>query len=268
MQLYRDGVAFGSRRGIAFKTRWIQAESLWSMYDLGSWDELIASADEILASDDASGGSQIGIFALSYRARVLAARGQLAEAAANQQRFLPAARASGDRQVLVPALVIAALTELAQGAGSTAQALLAEYDEATRGYAAWRAHELPDAARVAVAVGAEAIVEAAVADADQWLPRDRCCVATAQAVLAEAGHRLDEAAVLYGQAAAAWEGFGGAVELAHALLGAGRCLRSAGGAGEAVPFLERAREAFVALAAEPRIAEAQALLDAVTAEVD
>jgi class 3 adenylate cyclase/tetratricopeptide (TPR) repeat protein len=266
MELYRDGVAFGSRRGIAFKTRWIQAESLWALYDLGSWDELIASADEILAWDDAYGGSQIGIFALSYRARVLAARGHLAEAAANQQRFLPAARASGDRQVLVPALAIAALTELARGASSAAQALLVEYDDATRGYAAWRAHELPDAARVAVAVGAEALVEAAVADADRWLPRDRCCVATAKAVLADAAGRVDEAAVLYRQAADAWEHFGGAVELAHALLGAGRCVRSAGGAGEAVPLLERARDAFVALAAEPRIAETQALLEAVTAD--
>jgi hypothetical protein len=229
---------------------------------------LIANADEILAWDDAYGGSQIGIFALSYRARVLAARGQLAEAAASQERFLPAARASGDRQVLVPGLVIAALTELARGASSTAKALLAEYDDATRGYEAWRAHELPDAARVAVAVGSEARIEAAVADADRWLPRDRCCVATAQAILAEAGHRLEEAAVLYGQAAAAWEDFGGAVELAHALLGAGRCLASAGAAGEAALPLERAREAFVALAAVPRIAEAQALLDAVTADVE
>jgi len=265
-ELYRDGVAFGSRRGIAFKTRWIQAESLWALYDLGRWGELIASADEILAWDDAYGGSQIGIFALSYRARVLAARGRLAEAVADQGRFLPAARASGDRQVLVPALVIAAVTELARGATSTAHALLAEYDEATRGYEAWRAHELPHAARVAVAVGAEALVEAAVAEANQWLPRDRCCVATAQAVLAEAEGRVDEAAVFYRQAADAWQHFGGAVELAHALLGAGRCVRSAAGAGEAVQLLETARRAFAALGAEPRVAEAEALLAAVTAD--
>src|SRR5439155_26060256 len=192
-------------------------------------------------------------------------RGRLAEAVADQGRFLPAARASGDRQVLVPALVIAALTELARGARSTAQALLAEYDEATRGYEAWRAHELPDAARVAVAVGAEALIEAAMADADLWLPRDRCCVATTQAVLAEAAGRLDEAAVFYRQAADAWERFGGAVERAHALLWGGRCVMPVGGAGEAVPPLELARRAFVAIGAEPRVAEAQAFLEALTA---
>src|SRR2546428_3374216 len=120
---------------------------LWLLFDLGDWDELVERAERLIRSDEAYGDSQVGIMALTYRARVLVLRGQTAEAASGRDRFLAAARRSGDRQVLVPALAVAALVDLGGGDVRGAVELIEELEVSTRDYGRWRSHELPDALR-------------------------------------------------------------------------------------------------------------------------
>jgi tetratricopeptide (TPR) repeat protein len=260
LELYREGIEFGARRGIVFKTRWIEAESLWSLFDAGAWDELLDRAERIVRWDEGYGGSQVGLMALAYQARVLVGRGRTAEAAAAMARFLPAARRSGDRQVLVPALTIAAAIEQARGAPPAAVALVDEFDHETLEYPSYRAHELPESVRVCVAAGAPEVARRLLQGASEAMARDRHSVLTARAVVAEAEGEFEQGAQLNAEAAERWTEFGHALERGLALLGRGRCLMELGRTGEASAPLRDAEAVFQRLAAAPLVGETAALL--------
>jgi tetratricopeptide (TPR) repeat protein len=259
LELYRAAADFGRRRGIAFKAKWVEAESLWTLYDLGRWDELLASAEELIRWDRRYGGSQVGVMALSYKAHVLARRGQTAEAESLMSDFLPRARAIQDPQVLAPALVIAALIEEARAESAAAVSLIEEFEESTREEARFRNINLPDALRVAIWAGALDVAERLFEGARGGAARDRLAVLTGRAVLAEVRGELAGAADLFAEAAAAWEEYGHALEHGRSLLGLGRC-RLALGQAEANNILSAAREVFARLGAGPLLGEADGQL--------
>ena len=265
LELYRAAVDFGRRRGIAFKAKWVEAESLWVLYDLGRWDDVLTTADELIRWDEAYGGSQVGVMALSYKAHVLVRRGQTVEAGSLANEFLPRARAIEDPQVLAPALVIAALIEKARAEPAGAVSLIEEFDEATRDDARFRNIHLPDALRVSIYAGALDDAERLLESARGSAARDRYAVLTGGAVLAEARGELEGAAAHYIEAAAAWGDFGHALEHGQALLGLGHC-RLALGQAEANSALVAARELFARLGAGPLVAETdERLAEAVAA---
>ena len=104
---------------------------------------------------------------------------------------------------------------------------------------------------------------AAFAESAQALsPVDEHGIASARALLDEAGGVHEAAAAGFADAAARWLSFGVPYEEAHALLGQGRCLVALRRMGEAAPVLERARVIFARLAAAPALAETEALLGA------
>jgi tetratricopeptide (TPR) repeat protein len=259
LELYRAAIDFGRRRGIAFKAKWIEAESLWVLYDLGRWDDLLATADDLIRWDEAYGGSQVGVMALSYKAHVLVRRGQTAEAGSLASKFLPRARAIEDPQVLAPALVIAALIEEARAEPAAALALIEEFEESTREDAPFRNVHLPDALRVSIFARALDVAERLFEGARGSAARDRHAVLTGRALLAEARGELDDAASLFAEAAAAWEDFGHALEHGQSLLGLGHC-RLALGHAEANSALVAAHEVFVRLGAGPLVGETDGLL--------
>ncbi|HEX9599375.1 MAG TPA: adenylate/guanylate cyclase domain-containing protein [Gaiellaceae bacterium] len=262
LDLYRAGIDFGERRGIAFKTRWVEGEMLWSLFDLGGWDELLERAERLIRSDEAHGGSQVGIMALTYRARVLVLRGQTAEAASSRERFLAAARQSGDRQVLVPALAVAGLIGLASGDVRGAVELIDELEGSTRDYAGWRSHELADALRVCSRAGELELGRRLLEGGAEFVPRDRHEALTARAELAEGRGESERAAELYAEAAERWGEFGHALERGLTLLGRGRCLAALGWTDEATAPLREADAAFRHLGAAPLLGETAALLGA------
>jgi hypothetical protein len=83
---------------------------------------------------------------------------------------------------------------------------------------------------------------------------------TAMAVLAETAGDLEEAAVLYAEAAAGWSAYGHVLEHGLALLGGGRCLLRLGRAAEAASNLQAADDIFSGLRARPKADEAGSLL--------
>jgi class 3 adenylate cyclase/tetratricopeptide (TPR) repeat protein len=259
LELYRAGIEFGERRGITFKTRWVEGEMLWSLFDLGEWDELLERAEQLMDFDEAYGGSQIGIMALTYRTRVVVLRGETEGGGSAKDRFLAAARLSGDLQVLVPALAVAALVDYAEGARGSAVALVRELEQSTRDYAGWRAHELPAAVRVCAGAGELDLAQRLLEGPAEIVARDRYQSLTAHAVLAEAQGETERAAALYGEAAERWAEFGHALERALALLGRGRCLTATDRSDEAAGPLVEAEAAFALLAAPPLLEEVAAL---------
>lgn len=88
---------------------------------------------------------------------------------------------------------------------------------------------------------------------------------SAQAILAEAEGRVDEAAAMYADAAEGWRAFGHVPEGGFALLAAGRCLSQLGSDAEAKDALAAAREIFARLGATPYLAEVDGLVERASA---
>jgi ATP/maltotriose-dependent transcriptional regulator MalT len=222
-------------------------------------------ADELIEWDRRQGGTYYGVMALSYKAQVLVRRGEIAKAAALSEEFVPRARKIADPQILAPALVIAALVEQARDDDSAAVALIEELGTVTKGLTVFRVDYVPDAARVCAEAGALVVGERLLEGIDAVMARQRNSLLAARAVLAEAHGRLEEAAALYGESAAAWENFGHVLEHGQALLGLGRCLLALGEM-DANATLAAARDVFTRLGAGPLVAETNRLLaDAVAA---
>lgn len=231
------------------------------LFEEGCWDELLRRAEELIEWDRGEGGTQIGVIALSEKARVLAHRGGFREAAALVDDFLPRARQIGDAQVLVPALTAGALIEQARGDVPEAVRLLEELDRATPVGKPERAVALPDALRVCVAAKAIGLGERLIEATAETTPRVAHAVVTARAVLAEAHGELERAAEQYEDAAERWSEFGFVVERGQALLGAGRCLLGLSRARDAAVKLEEAREIFARLRARPLVTESDAFVE-------
>jgi tetratricopeptide (TPR) repeat protein len=209
-----------SRRGTWSRYRWAQAESLWALYDLGRWDELLTIADEVLA---ASPLVQVTAMVQPMRARVLVQRGDLNGAAEAIAGVLSLVREIGIAQVVGPALPAAAAVAVARGEREGARALLREFaerGEASPGLLVWH---FGDAVRAAAAIGEGVLAEKLVAIIDPVLARDANAVLGARAILAEAAGETARAAELYCEAAERWGTYGSVIERAYTLAGLGRC---------------------------------------------
>jgi class 3 adenylate cyclase/tetratricopeptide (TPR) repeat protein len=260
LDIKRAGIDFGERRGLALPVMWARAETLWPLFDLGQWDELLRIAQDLTDRDRRQGGGLVAVVALTYMAYVLVYRAELERAHALAEEFLPRAREIRDPQVLVPAVAVVALIEQARGNRSAAVRLIEELEEVTRDRPVFRARHLPEALRVCAAAGALRLAEGLLDTEVHLAARHRHAVLASRAVLAEAQGKRDAASAIYGEAAEHWADYGFALEHGQAALGAGRCLVAAGRPREAVPRLVEAREAFDALGAGPLLAEADRIL--------
>jgi DNA-binding SARP family transcriptional activator/tetratricopeptide (TPR) repeat protein len=260
LDVLRAGIALGERRGISAVVLWTKGETLWLLFDLGEWEELLRLAGELIEWDRKHGGSYFGVMALTYKACVLVYRGRIEEAAELSEEFATRARKIGDPQVLAPALTIAARVEQARGRMNEALLLIHELDGVTERDPLARANQVADAVRVCAAAGDLGLGQRLVEGVDAVMARQRHSVITARAILAEAGGTLDGAASLYDDAATAWEDYGHVLERGQALLGLGRCRQSLGLA-DGSASLSVALEIFAQLGAHPLATEAEELLD-------
>jgi hypothetical protein len=169
------------------------------------------------------GGSQVEIFARTHLAAVLVHRGDVEGALANVDVLLPRARESGDPQVLVPGVTLAALVAFASGDEAVAFEYVCELEALTRTSFAWRGYGLLWPARIAVAAGRVDVAEAFLEGAGDTSAWDMCTQLAARALFAESRGERPAAARLYCEAAERWDAFGSVIEQAYALIGAGRC---------------------------------------------
>jgi class 3 adenylate cyclase/tetratricopeptide (TPR) repeat protein len=260
LEVKRAGIEFGERRGLTLPVVWAKAETIWPLFDLGQWDELVRLAGELIEWERAQGGGQVTIVALTYTAYVLACRGEIDQAQALAEAFLPRAREIRDPQVLVPAVAVVSLIEHTRGNRSSAVRLIEEIEEVTRDRPVFRARHLPETLRVCVAAGAIPLAERLLESSGHAAARHRHSVLAGRAVLAEARGKREEASALHAEAAERWADYGFLLERGQAALGAGRCLVAIGRHREAATWLGEAREAFGALRAGPLLADADRTL--------
>jgi class 3 adenylate cyclase/tetratricopeptide (TPR) repeat protein len=260
LEVKRAGIEFGERRGFTLPVMWAKAETLWPLFDLGRWDELLGIGGGLIERDRRQGGGQVAVVALTYMAYVFVCRGQLGEAHDRAQEFLPRAREIRDPQVLVPAVAVVSLIEHGRGNHSTAVRLIEEMEEITRDRPVFRSRHLPEALRVSVAAGAIPLAERLLDTSGHRAARHQHSVLAGRAVLTEAHGRLEEAGALYARVAEDWARYGFALEHGQAALGAGRCLVALDRHREAAAQLAEARRTFEALRAGPLLAEADRLM--------
>jgi class 3 adenylate cyclase/tetratricopeptide (TPR) repeat protein len=260
LDVKRAGIEFGERRGLTLPVMWAKAETLWPLFDLGRWDELLRIASEVIEWDRRQGGGQVSVVALTYMAYVFVCRGELSRAHDLVEAFLPRAREIRDPQVLVPAVAVVSLIEHARGNPVTTVRLIEEIEEITRDRPVFRSRHLPETLRVCVASNAIRLAELLLDGNVHRAARHEYSVLAGRAVLTEAQGQPDEASALYAEASERWKNYGFPLEHGQAALGAGRCLVAVGRPHEAADHLLEARRTFDALQARPLLADADGVL--------
>ncbi|HET7808587.1 MAG TPA: adenylate/guanylate cyclase domain-containing protein [Gaiellaceae bacterium] len=246
-----EGIDYAARRGA--ESWWIQTETMWMNFDLGKWDQVIATADELLTLDATSDASQLPAMVPPFRALVLALRGRAREVESAPEQFLPLARRIQDPQVLVPALAVAAVIADANADPGRALALIIELEEATRPLPDWARllHAVP-LLRICVRLDELELGERLLDRPAARGARLEHALVAGRAVSAEARSRTAEAADTYAEAARRWAEYEFPFEEAHALLGQARCMSDDGSR-------HRANELFTRLGAVVPQAEARAV---------
>jgi hypothetical protein len=193
-------------------------------------------------------------------AQVLAWRQRTGQAQNLCERFLPRAHEGQLLQALVPALAVAALVAQIRSKQEEAVALIVELHAICRDSATLRSPHLPTALRILVDAGELDRAENFAGGIEVTAARDRNCVLTGQAILAEAKTETEEARHLYREAAQRWADFGFVLEEGQADLGFARCLVALDNREAATEPLHRARAIFSRLGAVPLIKETDSLL--------
>jgi class 3 adenylate cyclase len=244
LAIYEAGIDFAARRGIALRDQWLRAETVWVLFELGRWDELLETAREVADWDREHGPTQITMLTVGYVAHVRLLRGEVGEAAAAVKDSLDRAREMRDPQLFLPTLIVAAQIKHVQGDDAAALSLISEFERETAGRGFWRAMHCSAAVRLALACGAADLGEALLENLATPGARQALAATSARAAVASASGELEAAAALYAEAAAGWSEFGFIYEEALALEGEGRCRRQLGDTEGAGPLLAAATERF------------------------
>jgi class 3 adenylate cyclase/tetratricopeptide (TPR) repeat protein len=246
----KEGIERSERRGLTARAMQLRAYSLSMLYDLGEWRKLLDVADECMRWSEQRGEKAIEINALPYVAHVLAWRRQLKKAHELTDLVLLDARRTTSEE-LVPALAVAALVAQMRNKAEVAVARVEELERATEGNGPWRSRHLPTALRALIAAGELEKAENLSNGIDVTATRDRDCVLTGKAILAEAKGDMEQARNLHQQAAQRWADYGFVLEEGQAHLGLARCLMALGDRETATEPLQKARAVFSRLGAQP-----------------
>ena len=221
-------LALARRRGVVTQGFFTKAHALFLLTELGRWDEVVAWADELLATSGDRLDPSLVVSSNLTRSHVLLQRG-LAEQAADPVQMLAKARPMEEVQVLSAALTGCAEFAIAAGDLDGALGFLIEFEQATRDVAAeYRESRLAEVARACVAC---ADVDLAIRMVDRSsgnTKRDRLNLDAAAAIVEEAGGDIAAAAERYAACAEAWAEYGHQFERAHSFAGAARCLVKSG----------------------------------------
>jgi tetratricopeptide (TPR) repeat protein len=259
LEAIQAGIDAVERRGITDMAMSIRAETLRFLFDLGEWDRLLAVSKEVTVWFQAQGGGYFEVLARIVRFHTELCRGLASPLASDE--FLPAAREIGDVQVLLPGLAAAALDRRAASDSVGASDLLDELDRSVEHRSDWYLLPfVPELMRLAVAIDRGSLVATWLERMRESVPQRVNCAAIGQALLAESDGRFDEAAGWFRRAATLWRERAFVFELAHALLGEGRCLTMLR-RPEAAERLREASAIFEALGARPVLAEIKPWLD-------
>ena len=252
--LFDDAVTYAHRTRAVSAEMWARGENVWRLADEGAWDELLREADGVLAWAAQHSSAQHELLVAPSKARVLALRGDTSASRSVIDAILARARGTKDVQVLAPTLAAAALTEFLANDRRRAHELLIELDAGARSCFAPTA----EICRMLTAIGDEERAREAADGIGPGPPRLQHALPSIRGMLAETSGHHTEAVEHYRDAATNWRTYGHALELAHALDGAGRCLAHLHQGEESNTSINEATSIFTSLGIAEPIARALA----------
>jgi hypothetical protein len=248
-------------RGFELQAMWGRAGALEVLFDLGEWDELVRTADRVIAWDRERGRSQLGAFAQIYVANVQIRRGLVAEAAELTREFVPEIRRMSYAEFVAPALMVSLLVEDARGDQAAARAVADEFVATTQDQLGFRLQYLSPVLRVLLSTGMPSEqAEGLIPPPPHAEPiRHAYSRLLCRAVVAETTGDQAVAAELYREAAERWGAYGFVLGRALSLLGLARNLAALDSGAEAAEPADEARVLFDSLGAWPLAHDAAAL---------
>ena len=261
LEVQREGIGFARARGLTEMADATTASMLDTLVDAGELDDALEIAADLAERLEATGDVWDLIPARAAQVRMLAMRGQAAEAAGSLAWLEAGARGLEDPHLVVLSLGSSALARAGIGQDEAAAALLVEVEAfpGTRDSQNYFAL-LPAMVRTALAIGEPALAERLVVEFEPLYPYAVHALVAANAALTEASGDLRGAFDAYRDAADRWGRFGVVTEQGRALVGQGRCLLGLFRPTEAAPVLHQAREIFERLGMAPALAEIDDLL--------
>jgi class 3 adenylate cyclase/tetratricopeptide (TPR) repeat protein len=255
LEAFEAGIELAERRGITDMSMSIRSQVTGPLFDLGGWDRVLETADQVMAWFQAQGGGYFQVVARTAKARVETCRGLVVASSSSSSDLASAARAIGDVQVLIPGLAVAALEAWVQDDVGAAVALVEELQTLTTDRSEFYLVPFaPDLVRLCVSQGKHDLARRVMGSVRDSPKRNALCVTTCRALLEEAAGRFEEAAKLHAEAASGWKEYGSVPEHGYALLGEGRCLVQLGRPG-ASDLLGMAGSIFESLGAGPPLVE-------------
>ncbi|HJQ43035.1 MAG TPA: tetratricopeptide repeat protein, partial [Jatrophihabitantaceae bacterium] len=261
LEVTTEGIAFCVARGLTDMQLFLGVVALRSRLDCGQIDQVLAGVPEISASAVATGNGPVALGVHSLLAHLALHRGGGAAPNVDADELAAVnAEASSPFQVLARRST-AAQIYLVNGRLDDARELLTQLATSPRTKReTLYAILLPNLVRYALMVDDVQVAHQMIVGIEPFARLHTNALVASKAQLAEADGRTDDALRLYAEAAERWRDFGNVPELAYALLGLGRCLRSTDPAAASSPLSE-ARDLFADLGFEPALREVSALLD-------
>ncbi len=224
LALKREAIELSEHRGLLGLALWGHMETLWLLFDLGEWDEVLREADELLERVRTGDESQVPAVAPAFQSLVMSFRGRATEVADSPAAFLRVAHEIADPQILVPALGTAAIVAHALGKSDAALANIRELDELTSNSPDWSRllYALP-MLRICRDLGELELGERFFDRPNARGARLEHALVAGRAVIAEAHGETAQAAPIYADAARRWREYELPFEEGHALLGHWRC---------------------------------------------
>ena len=152
-EIIQNGVSFGEMRGLSAHVDWSRMTKCEALFPMGEWDELQRIVTDLIAADEARGGSQVGSFARELQATLYHHRGQNGRALRLWEEIRESEAALEDPQARFPVLVLGVNVHLEAGELATARELAGELMELNESHPVFGAVHLPSALEAMIALG-------------------------------------------------------------------------------------------------------------------
>jgi class 3 adenylate cyclase/tetratricopeptide (TPR) repeat protein len=241
MSLIDEAIEYGSQRGYLLGADWSRMTQCEALFPMGEWDTVLSVTEQLIASDQARGGSQITPYARMWRTWVLFYRGSTLQAKQLWTEAMEQVRKIGDAQGLFPSLANGIAILEAAGELAEARRMAHELDEISVDNPVFLADHLPHAAEAMVSLGMVDQVEKLARRSKPISDWMRLRVGGAQAFVDQVRGNHDEALARYRAIIDAGLPLGQRFWVTRARIGASRCLLALGRASEAAEVLRMAR---------------------------
>ena len=259
LAMFEEAILFCEQRGLVEAARGLESNCALLLAELGRTHDSLETAARSAAELETKGITHFLLEPRSVSLLLQVARGDEVDPR-DVDWLVETARAVGAADAMLFALSCASAAVNSRGASEQACALLAEAEEAAGTHETpYYARMLTGMVRTALSAGNRALAQKLVAGLKPHYPLDEHALCAAQAQLAENVGDHAAAVTHYTEAAERWRGFGHVPELAYALLGQGRCLRSLEQPDAEQPLRE-AHKLFASMGYAPALAETDSLL--------